>query len=213
MKNGARFVFDDGREKTFEKLLNEPDLEDQFAFVYPSFETAVKPGENEDPGRIRHQGFFEAVYGKNELAVRRNLVRVDWPAAPKKHVMFNRQMRAAEALSRVGKALYDEGGESRRIARAVGGTFNRRTIAGTKRQSAHSFGIAVDVDVKKSSYWRWRRTFPDFVNNIPKRTVEIFEANGFIWGGKWYHFDTMHFEFRPEMFCGRGADSIGVTVP
>jgi len=21
----------------------------------------------------------------------------------------------------------------------------------------------------------------------------------FIWGGRWYHFDTMHFEYRPEL--------------
>jgi hypothetical protein len=29
--------------------------------------------------------------------------------------------------------------------------------------------------------------------------VEIFERHGFIWGGKWFHYDTMHFEYRPEM--------------
>ena len=26
--------------------------------------------------------------------------------------------------------------------------------------------------------------------------------HGFIWGGKWYHYDTMHFEFRPELVWG-----------
>jgi hypothetical protein len=29
--------------------------------------------------------------------------------------------------------------------------------------------------------------------------VDIFERHGFIWGGKWGHFDTMHFEYRPEL--------------
>ena len=29
--------------------------------------------------------------------------------------------------------------------------------------------------------------------------VDIFERHGFIWGGKWYHYDTMHFEHRPEL--------------
>ena len=29
--------------------------------------------------------------------------------------------------------------------------------------------------------------------------VDVFERNGFIWGGKWYHYDTMHFEYRPEL--------------
>ncbi|WP_228384801.1 M15 family metallopeptidase [Campylobacter pinnipediorum] len=28
--------------------------------------------------------------------------------------------------------------------------------------------------------------------------MDIFEKNGFIWGGRWKHFDTMHFEYRPE---------------
>ena len=31
--------------------------------------------------------------------------------------------------------------------------------------------------------------------------VEVFEKHGFIWGGKWYHYDTMHFEYRPEIIA------------
>jgi len=27
----------------------------------------------------------------------------------------------------------------------------------------------------------------------------LFEKYGFIWGGKWFHYDTMHFEYRPEL--------------
>jgi len=30
--------------------------------------------------------------------------------------------------------------------------------------------------------------------------VQLFESERFIWGGRWYHFDTMHFEYRPEFF-------------
>jgi hypothetical protein len=33
---------------------------------------------------------------------------------------------------------------------------------------------------------------------MSRERVEIFERHGFIWGGKWYHYDTMHFEYRPE---------------
>lgn len=36
-------------------------------------------------------------------------------------------------------------------------------------------------------------------NPIPWEIVEIFEKYGFIWGGKWYHCDTMHFEYRPKL--------------
>jgi hypothetical protein len=33
----------------------------------------------------------------------------------------------------------------------------------------------------------------------PKEIVRIFEKNNFVWGGKWVHFDMMHFEYRPEI--------------
>jgi hypothetical protein len=31
------------------------------------------------------------------------------------------------------------------------------------------------------------------------QVIAIFEAHGFIWGGKWHHFDSVHFEYRPEL--------------
>ena len=36
------------------------------------------------------------------------------------------------------------------------------------------------------------------LDRIPKEIVDVFEKYGFIWGGRWYHYDTMHFEYRPE---------------
>ena len=38
-------------------------------------------------------------------------------------------------------------------------------------------------------------------NRIPWEIVEVFEKHGFVWGGKWYHYDTMHFEYRPEIIA------------
>jgi D-alanyl-D-alanine carboxypeptidase len=38
-----------------------------------------------------------------------------------------------------------------------------------------------------------------YKNEIPWEIVRIFEAHGFIGGGKWYYYDTMHFEYRPEL--------------
>ena len=29
--------------------------------------------------------------------------------------------------------------------------------------------------------------------------VDAFQKHGFVWGGKWLFFDTMHFEYRPEL--------------
>jgi len=83
------------------------------------------------------------------------------------------------------------------------GVFNCRVIAGTDRASMHAFGAAIDLNTSHAHYWRNAK--PDaagnlaYRNEIPFEIVDIFERHGFIWGGKWYHYDTMHFEYRPEM--------------
>ncbi len=64
----------------------------------------------------------------------------------------------------------------------------------------HAYGVAIDINVALSDYWRWSGgEGAPYRNRIPFEIVEIFERHGFIWGGKWGHFDTMHFEYRPEL--------------
>ena len=66
----------------------------------------------------------------------------------------------------------------------------------------HSFAAAVDVSPKGNPYWR---NLPPGTNMLATRQafpiaiVTAFEAEGFIWGGKWSEFDLMHFEYRPEL--------------
>lgn len=48
-------------------------------------------------------------------------------------------------------------------------------------------------------------------NRIPADVVQAFERHGFIWGGRWYHYDTMHFEYRPELLAR--ADVVERPVP
>ena len=73
------------------------------------------------------------------------------------------------------------------------------------RLSAHSYGIAIDINVKYSNFWLWSNPGKSekdqivYKNRIPREIVEIFERHGFISGTRWYHYDTMHFEFRPEL--------------
>lgn len=86
-----------------------------------------------------------------------------------------------------------------------------RLIAGTNRKSFHSLGIAVDILPKnlrgKAIYWSWTKDKnPDWMLTpladrwIPPQTViDIFEDEGFIWGGKWGIWDNMHFEYHPEL--------------
>ena len=85
------------------------------------------------------------------------------------------------------------------------GTFYWRKVRGAKRQSAHSYGIAIDINTEYSDYWQWK--YPKasetqeiaYANRIPLEIVAVFEKYGFVWGGRWYHYDTMHFEYRPEI--------------
>ena len=85
----------------------------------------------------------------------------------------------------------------------IGGSFNWRVIAGTQRLSAHSFGIAFDLNAMLGGYWRWsgetEGQVGPYQNKLPRRVVETFERYGFNWGGKLHHYDGMHFEYRPEL--------------
>ena len=86
------------------------------------------------------------------------------------------------------------------------GTFLWRTVAGTPRLSVYSFGAAIDLNVARSSYWAWSgyregQRGITYRNAFPLKVVDVFERHGWIWGGRWYHHDTMHFEYRPELFA------------
>jgi len=82
------------------------------------------------------------------------------------------------------------------------GVFSCRRIAGSTARSMHAYGAAIDINDKFGNYWRRSRgsaKYPQWKNQVPIEIVRIFERHGFIWGGYWYHYDTMHFEYRPEL--------------
>ncbi len=94
--------------------------------------------------------------------------------------------------------------------------FYWRTIADTESLSFHSYGAAVDVIARnpgrRETYWLWaRERDPDwFARPLSSRLqpppafVAIFEKHGFVWGGKWFFYDTLHFEYRPEILVLNG---------
>ncbi|MDR0443973.1 MAG: M15 family metallopeptidase [Treponema sp.] len=96
--------------------------------------------------------------------------------------------------------------------------WNWRKIEDTDALSLHSYGTAVDILPKslgnKETYWLWAmRKKPDWWNvsyneryHPPAAVVKAFESYGFIWGGKWQSFDTMHFEYRPEILLLNGLE-------
>jgi len=97
--------------------------------------------------------------------------------------------------------------------------YNWRRIADTETLSVHSYGTAVDLILNRSSeehiYWLWTHKSGEKFYNTPygKRFsppvsfIEAFEKEGFVWGGKWLFFDTIHFEYRPEIMILNGLDS------
>lgn len=91
-------------------------------------------------------------------------------------------------------------------------SFVDREIAGSPTRSNHAWGMAVDLVPDsydgQDVYWQWSRVYnKDEWRQIPLErrwsppgaVIEIFERHGFVWGGKWAHFDNIHFEYRPEI--------------
>ncbi len=199
----------------WEEFLNKATLRDQLAQCYTPSNSANDsidaPSRNSDPGRIRYEPFFRTMYGATEEEVRTHLAPVRW-LANIPEASRNLLVTAVNGVNIKLKAVSDEletlPPEYRKYLVEPAGTFKWRTIAGTNRQSNHSFGAAIDIAVKYSDYWHWKVSADDqypYKNRIPLAIVRIFEKHGFIWGGRWYHYDTMHFEYRPELLtkeCG-----------
>ena len=201
--DGTRMVHDDGKPRASHRaMLDAATLKDQMAQRYPAGARYPTPlPKNFDPGRARHEPFFRKMYGKNSRAARRNTRRVRWMGRRWIRVTkINGVDRALEAVSRDLSLLPPK---LRRYVNRLAGSFTWRKIRGTRRLSTHSFGVALDINLRHSDYWRWVRRRPGGVlryrNRIPMKIVQVFEKHGFIWGGKWYHYDTMHFEYRPEL--------------
>jgi len=211
---GQKFIYDDGITKTPEQRLDHPDIKDMFHDTYPLANPSDRLPKDFDPGRYRVEGLFMALYGDSESAVAGNCVVVQFCG---NSVKFNARYGAADALRAVSAdltPLLAQKPEIRSYVDKLAGTFNWRKVAGTEGLSNHSFATAIDLNVKKAAYWRWvpptqLETFSR--KNWPTEIVETFERHGFIWGGKWWHFDTMHFEYRPEIIAY--AKSAAASAP
>lgn len=203
LPDGRELVFADGKVKTAEQRLDDPDLKDIFAQRYPTGPIAPVTTPDFDPGRVRVDALFQVRYGPpaSQGASGGHIDVVPFE-------LFGKSLRvhraALPAFTRVRArlvALCAEQPALRQFLDGLGGTFVVRNIAGTNRRSAHSYGVSLDINVKLSHYWRWQRPAAPlrWQNRIPQALVDAFEAEGFIWGGRWYHYDTMHFEYRPEL--------------
>lgn len=200
----SNLIYDDFKNKTNQELLENPDIEDQFKFVYNKANMNLIP--KEDAGRIRNEAFFKKIYGNSKSEVESKMTEIIW--CPK---LVNQKIKVTtvNGIDKIVKKLsaeLDNHPEFKKYINAIGGTFSWRKISGTNRLSMHSYGMTIDINVQNSNYWQWdckcknEEATLSYRNQIPLKLVSIFEKYGFIWGGNWKHYDTMHFEYRPELF-------------
>ena len=157
--------------------------------------------------------FFESLYDAES--------RGSLESHIKRYFVFNHNVsiheRIKEPYSRVEQKILAEAKKDADVRAFLDeisstGGYAWRIISGTNRKSFHSLGIAIDIQPKslhgKEIFWSWakdknpngwmltplsRRWMP------PQKVIDIFEDEGFIWGGKWGVWDNMHFEYHPEL--------------
>jgi peptidoglycan LD-endopeptidase CwlK len=203
MRDSTYFIWDDGLIKSDSLVLLRPDLEDMMKYNYLGDKTPNPPDSTQKAGRFRHEPFLMHMYGSTEKEVKANLKSITWlPGITKKIFKVNKMNGAADSLQKISIELTKLDSSLIKYVNPTGGIFNWRQISGSDRISMHSLAIAIDINPKFGHYWDW-----DMVNHghlkyrnlYPMEIIRIFEKYGWIWGGRWYKYDTMHFEFRPEL--------------
>jgi D-alanyl-D-alanine carboxypeptidase len=207
-RDGTAMPISDGVEnKSFQDLLRHASIADQFRLPYPRGPLAKPPAVDADPGRFRNTALFMKMYGDCRMGdVSPRLVSLAWLPKTWGKTISITSINGADAQLRAVSAEIDALPDTiKHAAYPIAGTYNCRAVADTGQPSPHGYGIAIDLNTAYSDYWYWRPHQGAIVyrNRMPEAIVAIFEKHGFIWGGKWYHFDTMHFEFRPELLVAK----------
>ena len=184
-------------------------LVDWFTNRFMHLDKSVGVISRRDIAHDRYEPFFKKMYGGTADAVKQNLVTIYWMP----HVFGKRYPLRVTRVNDIDKKLQRISAELEKLPRAdfkylerPAGAFYWRNVDMEDYLSAHSFGIAVDINSQHSDYWLWdlRRAGKsisevEYHNHVPMEIVKIFEKEGFFWGGNWYFYDTMHFEYRPDL--------------
>lgn len=208
-RDGTAMPARDGKPaKSFAEALRGASILDQFRIPYRKG-AARTPSRDEDPGRFRNTAFFGKMYGdctRGEVA--RNLVEIVWlPRSWGRTVKVTAANGVARKLVAVSAEIEKLPPAIRKAAYPIAGVYSCRPVADTGQMSMHAYAAAIDLNLAVSDYWFWQKPRTDpirYRNRMPQPIVDIFERHGFIWGGRWYHYDTMHFEYRPELLGMRG---------
>jgi hypothetical protein len=174
--------------------------------------------KNRSQNKLQRSGFFldELMSASTRAETENQLVRINFlgktakvhKIIQQKLVIIEERIKAAAKTDNVLQKWIDNLGSLE--------GYGWRYIADTHSRSYHAYGLAVDLLPKslggKQTYWLWTSQNREDWWNVsykeryhpPEAVIKAFEANGFIWGGKWPLFDTMHFEYRPEVLYLNG---------
>lgn len=199
--NNKEILYDDKKEKSHDEKLSNADLQDALEQVYPlEMITSISP-TNFEPGRIRCYPLLNEIYGYDQNSIEKNLTSLKYGYT---NYRFNSKANAninLENALKVVMPLANSRSDIASILYPASGTYNYRTISGTGRLSPHAYAIAIDLKTDSRDYWKWTNAQQGLkrILEYPEDLVKAFENNYFVWGGKWNHFDTLHFEYRPEI--------------
>ena len=206
---GRPIHFQDGRMLAEDRLGAAERFEPIF-YRYP-LEPLVDPLPLTDPPTYSTD-YLEALFGTAETQIRRHCRTLSFLG----HNMFLNTL-ILEPLREVEREIREAAAVDPEVAEWVEEldvtySFIFREIAASRTRSLHGFGLAVDLVPSsyegRQVYWRWSRVLhrEDWYRiplaqrwSPPQAVIEAFEGHGFVWGGKWSHFDTIHFEYRPEI--------------
>lgn len=212
------WIYYQGGRMLAEKNLSSRKNYASLFYPYPSGALKTIPPFN--PPEQRASDFLDAMFGRTSLEIRNHGQSVSFL----KHTAFVNRI-CVEPLKKVEQKILAEARFDPEVRDFIADlkilySFQRKNVIGTGSVSYHSYGLALDLIPKsyerKHVYWKWSAVLnktwyktPWFLTPLnsrwspPQPVIEAFEENGFIWGGKWVHFDTVHFEYRPELLKKR----------
>lgn len=223
---GVKLYWADGRLLSKYSSINEKKLKTIISYFYPEEipspedyseylieklkpDSLIKARKAEHPPNYL---FYSLIYnGKTRSEIIKQLQQIKFFG---RDVWVHRQL--AEKFKRIEKKILELRNtniEIKKFVKNIGYCcgFNWRVIADSGKLSNHCWGSAIDILPKnyrnKKIYWfweavkndNWMKILPNDRWSPPKAVIDIFEYEGFIWGGKWTLWDNMHFEYRPEL--------------
>ena len=198
--------------KMLYKYKNKPENPENFTEEQIDQIKIFTSSENRRNGAIDPPFLYNLIYdSETRTSIEKNIVSV-----PFLTLSVNVHKDIAEKVKSVSKKIMSLPRDKelnsffKTLTRTDGYAY--RSVRDTQSRSFHSLGLAVDILPKgyyqKIIYWSWQKQLhPEtwFLTPLskrwmpPKKIIQIFEEEGFIWGGNWIVWDNMHFEYRPEL--------------